>query len=75
MRWLNFNGFRKTVDLLGGVDMPLACAFTDWHVIDPKRSLELQSNWKLMTVGPGIVHMDGDLALWYAALPIKIVGL
>ena len=68
---VNFNGFRKTVDLLGGVDMPLACAFTDWHVINPNRSLELQSNWKLMTVGPGVVHMDGDLALWYARSRLK----
>ncbi len=24
------------------------------------------SNWALYTVQPGIVHMDGDLALWYA---------
>ena len=22
--------------------------------------------WALYTVGPGLIHMDGDLALWYA---------
>jgi polyisoprenyl-teichoic acid--peptidoglycan teichoic acid transferase len=68
---VNFQGFRKTVDLLGGIDIPLACPFTDWHVINPNRSLELQSNWKLLTVGPGVVHMDGDLALWYARSRLK----
>ncbi len=68
---VNFNGFRKAVDLLDGVDMPLSCPYTDWHVIDPRRSLELQSNWKLLTVGPGVVHMDGDLALWYARSRLK----
>jgi len=25
-----------------------------------------ENNWWLYTVGPGQVHMDGDLALWYA---------
>jgi hypothetical protein len=27
---------------------------------------ENEKNWALYTVGPGIIHMDGDLALWYA---------
>lgn len=63
---VDFGGFRKIVNLLGGLDIPLACAFTDWHVINPNASLENPNNWKLFTVGPGVVHMDGDLALWYA---------
>jgi len=63
---VDFGGFRKIVNLLGGLDIPLACAFTDWHVINPNASLENPNNWKLYTVGPGLVHMDGDLALWYA---------
>lgn len=63
---VDFGGFRKIVNLLGGVDIPLSCAFTDWHVINPNASLENPRNWKLYTIGPGLVHMDGDLALWYA---------
>jgi hypothetical protein len=35
-------------------------------LIDTGYDPELEDNWWLYTVGPGVVHMDGDLALWYA---------
>jgi LCP family protein required for cell wall assembly len=63
---VNFDGFRQIVDTLGGVDVPVACAYTDWHLIDPNYDPYNENNWSLYTVGPGLVHMDGDLALWYA---------
>lgn len=63
---VDFNGFKKIVDTLGGIDLPLVCPYTDWRVINPNRDLENPDNWRLYTVGPGLVHMDGDLALWYA---------
>lgn len=63
---VDFGGFRKIVNTLDGIDVPLVCAFTDWHVINPKGDLENPNNWRLYTIGPGVVHMDGDLALWYA---------
>lgn len=63
---VDFDGFRKIVDTLGGVDIPVACPYTDWRLIDPSYNPENENNWYLYTVNPGIVHMDGDLALWYA---------
>jgi len=63
---VDFDGFRKIVDTLGGVDIPVACAYTDWKLIDPSYNPEIEANWFLYTVNPGVVHMDGDLALWYA---------
>jgi len=63
---VEFNGFAQIVNTLGGIDLPLACPFTDWHIINPGRSDQDPNNWKLYTVGPGVIHMDGDLALWYA---------
>ncbi|MFT3892458.1 MAG: LCP family protein [Anaerolineales bacterium] len=63
---VDFDGFRKIVDTLGGVDVPVSCPYTDWHLIDPSYNPEVESNWSLYTVGPGLIHMDGDLALWYA---------
>jgi len=63
---VDFDGFRKIVDTLGGLDVPVSCPYTDWHIIDPTLDPELESNWSLYTVNPGIIHMDGDLALWYA---------
>jgi LCP family protein required for cell wall assembly len=63
---IEFDGFRQIIDTLEGIDVPLACPFTDWHIKNPGRSAEDPDNWKLLTIGPGLVHMDGDLALWYA---------
>ena len=63
---VEFAGFEKIVDTLGGIDVPLACPFTDWHIKNPRRSDQDPNNWELYTIGPGVVHMDGDLALWYA---------
>ncbi|MBI5933386.1 MAG: LCP family protein [Chloroflexi bacterium] len=63
---VEFNGFRRIVDTLGGIDLPVACAYTDWRLISPELDPENEDNWFLYTTGPGLVHMDGDLALWYA---------
>ncbi len=62
----DFDGFRRIVDTLGGIDVPVFCSYTDWHLIDPSYDPNNENNWALYTVGPGVVHMDGDLALWYA---------
>jgi polyisoprenyl-teichoic acid--peptidoglycan teichoic acid transferase len=63
---VEFSGFKQIIDTLGGIDVPLVCSFTDWHIIDPERSESSPSNWSLYTIGPGVVQMDGDLALWYS---------
>jgi len=63
---VEFDGFRHIVDTLGGIDVPVACPYTDWRLIDPSYDPNVEANWWLYTVGPGVVHMDGDLALWYA---------
>jgi LCP family protein required for cell wall assembly len=63
---VEFDGFRQIVDTLGGVDIPVSCAYTDWRLIDPSYDPNNENNWYLYTAGPGLIHMDGDLALWYA---------
>jgi LCP family protein required for cell wall assembly len=63
---VDFDGFRKIVDTLDGVDVPVYCQYTDWHLISPELDETNEDNWELYTVGPGLEHMDGDLALWYA---------
>ncbi len=63
---VEFDGFRRIVDTLGGIEVPVSCAYTDWRLIDPTYDPNNENNWWLFTVGPGQVHMDGDLSLWYA---------
>jgi LCP family protein required for cell wall assembly len=63
---VDFEGFRRTVDTIGGIDVPISCAYTDWRLQDPTFDPEDENNWFLYTAGPGLVHMDGDLSLWYA---------
>ena len=63
---VEFDGFQRIVDTLGGVDVPVSCPYTDWRLIDPSLDPENENNWELYTTGPGLIHMDGDLALWYA---------
>ncbi|HUH95820.1 MAG TPA: LCP family protein [Anaerolineales bacterium] len=66
MAMVDFGGFSRIVDTLGGIDVPVACPYTDWRLIDPGSDPNNPDNWGEYTVQPGIVHMDGDLALWYA---------
>ena len=63
---VDFDGFRQIIDTLGGVEVPVSCAYTDWRLIDPSYDPENENNWHLYTAGPGLMHMDVDLALWYA---------
>ncbi len=66
---IDFSGFKQVIDLLGGVDVPVSCAMQDWRLKDPyDPAVDVQNadNWALYTVEPGVQHMDGDLALWYA---------
>ena len=63
---VDFNGFRQIVDTIGGIDVPISCSYTDWRLIDPSYDPENEDNWALFNTGQGLVHMDGDYALWYA---------
>lgn len=63
---VDFDGFRRIVDTLGGIDVPVACSYTDWRLIDPSYNPQNEDNWALFTTGQGLIRMDGDYALWYA---------
>ena len=51
---VDFEGFIKMIDALGGIDVHVARAFDDPEYAFGKFS-----------VNPGIVHMDGRMARWY----------
>lgn len=63
---VDFAGFKRIVDLLGGVEMAVSCPLEDWRLISPELDPNLEENWERFKLEAGIHRMDGDLALWYA---------
>ena len=56
---IDFNGFITITNNLGGIDV-----YTEKNLTDSCDKKINQSG--TCSVGPGLVHMDGDTALWYA---------
>jgi LCP family protein required for cell wall assembly len=63
---VEMSGFEQIVQRIDGIDVRVACPYTDWRLKSPGLNPNVESNWALFTVQPGVVTMDGDLALWYA---------
>ena len=58
---VNFQGLRALVDGLGGIEVPVHCRIHDyWPYPDEN------GEYQIITLEPGVHHMDGKLALWYA---------
>jgi len=59
---VNFEGFKRVVDILGGIDVDVECAVELWGA-DP----ENPGGWKQIDYVPaGMQHLDGQTALRYA---------
>ncbi len=58
---VNFEGLKTMVDALGGIDVPVHCRVYDYWPY-PDENGEFQ----IITLEPGMHHMDGKLALWYS---------
>jgi len=57
----DFDGLIGIVDTVGGVDIPVHCRLSDhWPYPDEN------GNYPILTMEPGMHHMDGETALWYA---------
>ena len=63
---IGFDGFKQLVDLLGGVEIPVTCPVTDWRLLEPDLDPQVEENWEMFRLEPGVYWMNGDLALWYA---------
>lgn len=62
---VDFNSFKQIIDTLGGVDMELTQDEIDY--INYQMYKNGQSDeWSTIKDEPGIVHIDGQEALWYA---------
>jgi LCP family protein required for cell wall assembly len=57
----NFDGLIGIVDTMGGVDIPVHCRLSDyWPYPDDN------GEYPILAMEPGVHHMDGETALWYA---------
>ena len=62
---VGFDGFQQIVDRLDGIDVAVSCELEDWRLKEPELDPQDEENWEMFGLGPGVYHMDGDLALWY----------
>lgn len=58
---INFDGFKEIVDTLGGIDVNVANSIYDPFY--PKGETGL---YEIFSIGQGLQHMDGEIALKYA---------
>ena len=58
---VGFDGFIKIVDALGGVDVAVECPLSDTFPDPGSPTGQTDVDWQ-----PGIHHLDGKHALWYA---------
>ncbi len=57
----DFDGLIGIVDAMGGIDMPVHCKLYDhWPYPDEN------GEYPIKVLVPGVHHMDGETALWYA---------
>ncbi len=63
---VGFDGFKRIVDALGGIDVVVNCPVTDWRLKAPQLDPAVEENWELFELSYGVQPMDGELALWYA---------
>ena len=57
----NFDGLIGIVDTMGGVDIPVHCYLSDYWPYPDENGV-----YPILEMEPGIQHMDGETALWYA---------
>ena len=63
---VDFEGFETAVDAIGGVDLAVSCRLQDWRLISPELDPQDEDNWAQFALEPGVHHLDGDTALWFA---------
>jgi LCP family protein required for cell wall assembly len=68
---VDFDGFQKIIDGLGGVTIAVDCPIQDMLCTGPActdgiAGNETDSDYELYTLPVGVYDMDGEQALWYA---------
>lgn len=62
----DFDDFQLIVKELGGVEVSVDCAISDWRLIDPEMDPTLEESWEQYTLPIGRQKLEPYMALWYA---------
>jgi LCP family protein required for cell wall assembly len=62
---VDFDSFKKIIDTLGGIDIELTQDEIDYINYQMYKNNQ-SSEYTTITDSPGVVHLDGQEALWYA---------
>jgi LCP family protein required for cell wall assembly len=65
---VDFEGFRQAIDAVGGIDVTVANAFTDYEypIEGREKALPISSRYKMLDFKAGLQHMDAQTALEFA---------
>ncbi|MBI5958797.1 MAG: LCP family protein [Chloroflexi bacterium] len=62
---VNFTGFMKLIEQLGGLEISVDCALRDWRLKEPELDPAVEDNWEMFTLGVGRYKLSPYMALWY----------
>jgi hypothetical protein len=62
---VNFDGFMRIIDELGGLDLSIDCAVSDWRLKSPDLDPLVEDNWEYYTLPIGRQRLSPYMALWY----------
>jgi LCP family protein required for cell wall assembly len=62
---VDFNDFMRIVEKLGGLEVSVDCAISDWRLKDPDLDPQVEDNWEYYTMPIGRQKLSPYMALWY----------
>jgi LCP family protein required for cell wall assembly len=62
---VDFNDFMRIVEKLGGLEVSVDCAISDWRLKDPSLDPQVEDNWEYYTMPIGRQKLSPYMALWY----------
>lgn len=63
---VDFDGYMRIVEKLGGLNISVDCAIADWRLISPDLDPTVEENWEEYTLPIGRQTLSPYMALWYA---------
>ncbi len=63
---VNFDGYMRIIEELGGLEISVDCAIEDWRLKSPELDQTDEENWEYYTLPIGRQKLSPYMALWYA---------